>query len=194
MLRRALAAITAFALPARCPGCGIVVAADHNFCLECWRKLDFLGGPACGRCGEPLALALDEASLCGACIADPPPYARVAAGVAYGEIARALALKLKHGQRPGIARTMAKVMRRPAGDLTDALVVPVPLHRRRLWSRGYNQAALIARALAREAGGELALDLIERRRATPCCGGWGARRGPARSPARSRCRRARVRG
>lgn len=46
-------------------------------------------------------------------------------------------------------------------------MVPVPLHRRRIWARGYNQSALIARALARETKHEIALDLFRRRRATP---------------------------
>jgi len=163
----------AFALPPRCPGCGTVVSEDHSFCLDCWRSLDFLGGPACGQCGVPIALAFDEAARCGACLADPPPFDRARAAVAYGPIARALALKLKYGRRPGIALTMARPMRRAgAAMLAGALVAPVPLHRWRLWSRGYNQAALIARAVARD-GGELALDLIERPRRTPPLRGLG---------------------
>lgn len=151
-----------------------VVAADHSFCLDCWRALDFLGGPACAVCAEPLELALHPDTHCGACLADPPPFARLRAAVAYGPIARALALKLKYGRRPGVAMTMARQMQRAAaGMIDDALIVPVPLHRRRIWSRGYNQAALIARALVRRSGGELALDLIERHRATPSLRGLG---------------------
>ncbi|HWI87448.1 MAG TPA: ComF family protein [Sphingomonas sp.] len=166
--RRASAAIVAFALPPRCPGCGAVVAEDHVFCLGCWQALDFLGGPACVQCGEPVALAFDDISRCGACLADPPPFDRARAAVAYGPIARALALKLKYGRRPGVALTMARPMRRVAGAMLDgALVAPVPLHRRRLWWRGYNQAALIARALVRDGAGELALDLLDRPRPTP---------------------------
>ena len=163
----------AFALPPRCPGCGTVVGEDHSFCLDCWRSLDFLGGPACGQCGTPIALAFDEEARCGACLADPPPFDRARAAVAYGPIARALALKLKYGRRPGIALTMARPMRRAgAAMLEGALVAPVPLHRWRIWSRGYNQAALIARAVTAD-GGELALDLIERPRRTPPLRGLG---------------------
>jgi ComF family protein len=161
-----------FALPPRCPGCGVVVGADHSFCLECWRALDFLGGPACAVCAEPLELAFHDDARCGACLADPPPFDRLRAAVAYGPIARALALKLKYGRRPGIAATMAAPLRRAAGDLLDrALVVPVPLHRRRLWWRGYNQAALLARALV--PADRLALDLLVRRRATRPLRGMG---------------------
>jgi len=173
LARNALRGAVAFALPPRCPGCGTVVSEDHSFCLECWRSLDFLGGPACGQCGTPIALAFEEDARCGACLADPPPFDRARAAVAYGPIARALALKLKYGRRPGIALTMARPMRRVGEAMLEgALVVPVPLHRWRLWSRGYNQAALIARALVRERG-ELALDLIERPRRTPPLRGLG---------------------
>ena len=175
-LRRAMAMLVDYVLPPRCSGCGTIVAADHIFCLDCWRSLDFLGGPACAVCAEPLALALDVETRCGQCLADPPPFDRMRAAVAYGRIARSLALKLKYGGRPGAAMTMARHMRRAAaGAIEDALVAPVPLHRRRLWSRGYNQAALIARALVRQQGGELAVDLIDRRRATPALRGLGRR-------------------
>ena len=164
-LRSLSRAMLDFALPPRCSGCGVIVGVDHSFCLACWQELDFLGGPACATCAEPLELALYDDSVCGACLADPPPFDRMRAAVAYGPIARALALKLKYGRRPGIARTMAGPMRRAAGPVLDgALVVPVPLHRRRLWWRGYNQAALIARALVPRP--QLAVDLLTRTRAT----------------------------
>jgi len=173
LARSTLRGAVAFALPPRCPGCGTVVGEDHSFCLECWRSLDFLGGSACAQCGQPIELAFHEEARCGACLADPPPFDRARAAVAYGPIARALALKLKYGRRPGIALTMARPMRRVgAAMLEGALVAPVPLHRWRIWSRGYNQAALIARALTRD-GGELALDLVERHKRTPSLRGLG---------------------
>lgn len=175
-LRRLLRDVVAFALPPRCPGCGTVVDEDHVFCLACWQALDFLGGPGCAQCGEPVALAFHAEARCGACLADPPPFDRVRAAVAYGPIARALALKLKYGRRPGVARTMARPMQRVAGAMLEgALVAPVPLHRRRIWWRGYNQAALIARALVADGAGELALDLIGRPKATPALRGLGRR-------------------
>ena len=174
LIRHAARGAIAFALPPRCPGCGTVVGEDHAFCLACWRELDFLGGPACAQCGEPIELAFHEDARCGACLADPPPFERVRAAVAYGPIARALALKLKYGRRPGIALTMARPMRRVGEPMLEgALVAPVPLHRWRLWSRGYNQAALIARALAQGGSGELALDLLDRPKRTPALRGLG---------------------
>jgi ComF family protein len=162
-----------FALPPRCPGCGTIAAGPHQFCLDCWTAMRFLGTPQCARCGEPFEIDPGKDAECGACIADPPAYDAMRAAVIYGPIARALALKLKYGRRPGIARTVAIQMRRhlPAGE--DWLIAPVPLHRWRIWSRGYNQSALIARALAEDGGQTLALDLIERVRATPPLRGQG---------------------
>ncbi|QJU57693.1 ComF family protein [Sphingomonas sp. AP4-R1] len=172
--RALLRRVVDYALPPRCPGCGVIVADDHAFCLPCWQALDFLGGPACAVCAEPLELALHADSRCGACLADPPPFDRLRAGVAYGPIARALALKLKHGGRAGIARTMARLMARAVGPQeAGVLIVPVPLHRRRLWWRGYNQSALIARALAMQVGGTVAIDALRRTKRTPLLRGLG---------------------
>ena len=79
-----------------------------------------------------------------------------------------MALKIKYGGRPGVAETMARLMARhlPTGG-EAALLAPVPLHRWRIWKRGYNQAALIVAALARRTGYETCVDLLERTKATP---------------------------
>jgi ComF family protein len=163
----------AFALPPRCPGCGVVTSDDHRFCLECWLKLDFLGPPACASCGEPFEIDPGEGARCGACLAHPPAIDGMVAAVAYGEIARKIALKLKYGGRPGLAETIARQMQRLVAPGEDVLIAPVPLHRWRIWSRGYNQSALIARALASRQGLPLALELLERKRATPILRGLG---------------------
>ena len=172
--RAALKPLLDFALPPRCPGCGAVTDEPHRFCLGCWTKLVFLGSPCCARCGLPFDYGADEELLCGRCIADPPAFARMRAAVAYDDIPRKVALKLKYGGRPGVAETMARLMARHLDGLADdALVAPVPLHRWRIWRRGYNQAALLAAALARRGGFEARLDLVERVKATPPLKGMG---------------------
>lgn len=175
-LRMAGTQAIAFALPPRCPGCGVVTPGDHRFCLDCWSRLDFLGDPQCGGCGQPFDHDLGPDARCGACLERPPQLAGMRAAVAYGEIARRLALRLKHGGRPGVAETIGRQLDRLVEPGLDAIVTPVPLHRWRLWRRGYNQAALIARVVARRHALPLALDLIERRRATPMLRGLGPRR------------------
>jgi ComF family protein len=137
-----------FALPPRCPACGTIVGDVHSFCPDCWKQVEFLGNGGCSTCGLPLQAT--DADQCGACLARPPRIARTRAAVAYDDISRGLAIRLKYGRKVAIARTMARYMAPlVARDGSDRLLVPVPLHRTRLWRRGFNQSALVARELAR---------------------------------------------
>jgi ComF family protein len=140
-----------FALPPRCPGCGTIVADVHSFCADCWRQIEFLGDGGCETCGMPLQAT--ELETCAACLARPPRIARVRAAVAYDDLSRGLAIRLKYGRKVAIARTMARYMAPLVQDGEgERILVPVPLHRSRLWSRGFNQSALVARELSRRLG------------------------------------------
>lgn len=154
-----------FALPPRCGGCSDVVATLDTFCAGCWAKLQFLGERGCSTCGIPLE-ATDAAS-CAACLARPPRIRRTRAAVAYDEIPRSLALRLKYGRKVALARTMARYMAPLVESDAAALLVPVPLHRNRLWQRGFNQAVLIARALSKRTGMMVCSDILARTRNTP---------------------------
>lgn len=166
MLSRLLRPAIALALPPRCAGCGAITDSDHRFCAECWSSLRFLGPPWCAACHHPLEYDQGPDTRCGPCLARPPVHAGVDAAVAYGPVPRTLALRLKYGGRTSLAQTAARHMIRYLPGNAD-LLVPVPLHRWRIWSRGYNQAGLIAAALSRESGIPWAGDLLVRSRRTP---------------------------
>lgn len=173
-MREAMRQLFKLALPPRCPGCGAVTAADHRFCASCWGSLRFIGSPWCASCNLPFAYALGEEARCAMCLTDPPPHRGVRAAVAYGEVARALALKLKYAGRTAYAETAAQQMvRLMPGDAE--LLVPVPLHRWRLWRRGYNQAGLIATALSRISAVPVEHHALQRFKPTPVLRGLGAR-------------------
>ena len=174
MLRPLLRTIGDLALPPRCPGCGAPVGADGRFCVTCWSALRFVGPPWCAGCGVPFAFEANPDALCDDCAVSPPRHGGVRTAVAYGPIARRLALRLKYSGRIGLAETMAGLMVRHLPAAAE-LVTPVPLHRWRLWSRGYNQAALLARAVARRGGLPCAADLIVRTRSTPVLRGLSGR-------------------
>lgn len=165
--RAALRQVVDFALPPRCAGCGSVIAAQGAFCFDCWSRLDLLGPPCCARCALPFDYAGEDDMLCAGCLADPPDFDRLRAAVAYGELARIVALKLKYGRRPGAADTMADLMARHLDAFDRPILCPVPLHRWRIWRRGYNQSALIAAALAKRSGLDLRQNLLRRVKATP---------------------------
>jgi ComF family protein len=159
-----------FVLPPRCGGCGVIVAELHSFCPECWKQIEFLGNGGCRTCGIPLEGT--DAELCGACLAQPPPISRTRAAVAYDDLSRGVAIRLKYGRKVALARTMARYMAplvdRGAGD---CLLVPVPLHRSRLWWRGFNQAALVARELSRRLGIDADPFVLRRTKRTPALKG-----------------------
>ena len=164
-------------LPPRCLACGIEVAGQARLCAACWRGLVFIGPPQCRSCGYPLPHASPEAPLCGACAAAPPPYERARAALRYDDGSRRLILAFKHADRTDIGPLLGQWLASAgAGLLADApVVVPVPLHRWRLLRRGYNQAALLAREVARSARLRLVPDLLVRVKATPSQQGLGAR-------------------
>jgi ComF family protein len=172
---RPLQAMIDLVLPPRCPGCRAIVDGDGRFCFNCWQALRFITAPICARCGTPFEVDPGPAAECGACLAEPPRYARARAALVYGGPARTVLLGLKHGDRQYLARMMAVHMARAGAGLIgpDTLLVPVPLHRWRLWRRGFNQAALLARALAARGEGELAVDALIRAKATPPSVGMG---------------------
>ncbi|WNO52664.1 ComF family protein [Stakelama saccharophila] len=161
-----------YALPPRCPACGTITEADHRFCAPCWARLEFVGPPWCASCQSPFAFDRGAEALCGPCLAAPPRHDGVRAAVAYGDIARDLALRLKYGGRTACAKTMARVMARTLDGDIDVFV-PVPLHRWRIWRRGYNQAGLIADALSRQWAGSRRVDPLLRTRSTPALRGMG---------------------
>lgn len=170
-LKSAIRPLIDYALPPRCPGCGAVVAADHAFCLACWSGMQLLGDPCCARCGLPFEHDRGAGAECGACLADPPPFDSARAVLAYGDVAKTVALRLKYGRRIGLARLIARQMVRHVAVEQQPLIIPVPLHRWRLWWRGFNQSALIADHMGRLTG--LAVDkhgLVRAKRTQPLRG------------------------
>lgn len=112
--------------------------------------------------------------VCAPCLASPPIHDGIAAATLYTEGSRRLVLAFKHGRRIALAPLLARLI---AAKLPmvgpDWLIVPVPLHRWRLWQRGFNQSALLAREIARITGAEILVDGLTRRKATPMLGGLG---------------------
>lgn len=157
--------------PPHCLFCGKVVAAEDGLCGSCWRETPFIAGLVCDTCGVPLpgSAGADERLLCDACLTIARPWSRGRAALLYRDNGRRIVLSLKHGDRTELARPAAAWMARAGADILSPghLVVPVPLHWRRLLSRRYNQSALLAQALARHLGAELCPDLLRRARATP---------------------------
>jgi ComF family protein len=138
---------------------------------EAWSKIRFIAEPLCDGCGAPYEYDIGE--RCAACLARPRAFSRARAACLYDEASRDLILKLKHADRTDLAGVFVSWISRAAADLiaeADA-IAPAPLHRWRLLGRRYNQAAEIARPLARRAGRVYLPDALVRTRHTESQGG-----------------------
>ena len=129
-------------------------AASPGLSVQGWSRVTFVEAPVCDGCGLPFDYDLGEGARCAACEARPRAFSRARAACLYDEHSRELILQFKHADRLDLARLFSLWLSRAAADLTaeaDA-VVPVPMHPLRLIRRRYNQAAEMARPLARGAG------------------------------------------
>jgi ComF family protein len=166
---RLMRAVVDGLLPPCCLGCGAGVERQGTLCAECWTSLTLLGPPCCACCGHPFPYAADDVALCAACSARPPVFDSARAVFRYDDASRTLVLRFKHADETHGAAFFGHWLARAGMPLCGRadLIAPVPLHRWRLLARRYNQAALLAGALARAADKPLAVDLLQRRRHTP---------------------------
>ena len=164
-------------LPPQCVTCDRPVEVQGQFCASCFEKTQFNTTPCCVRCGVSLegagqgaATAIQGAAgqACPACVRAPPPWSEARAALRYDEQTKRIILPFKYGDRVETARALAPLMARAGAELLRQAdwLVPVPLHRRRMIVRRYNQAAALARALSRIAGRSALLDALRRVRAT----------------------------
>ncbi|MCH2094435.1 MAG: ComF family protein [Rhodobacteraceae bacterium] len=164
--------------PPRCISCGGLVDSDTGLCGTCWRDTPFISGLTCDLCGVPLPgdpddTPGDDPIHCDDCLTTARPWDRGRAALLYKDNGRKLVLKLKHADRHDIAPPAAQWMARSLADidLSDALVVPIPLHFRRLLKRRFNQSALLAKNLAKHMDLDWCPDALLRKRYTPVLDG-----------------------
>lgn len=175
VLAAALEPVVDFVFPPRCPSCSAGVGRHGGLCGECWAGLAIPAEPWCAACQRPFGEeGPPTGALCAPCLAKPPRHAGIFAATLYTPVSRKLVLAFKHGRRIAMAPMLARLIAaRLPDDGGQRLIVPVPLHRWRLWSRGYNQAALLAGALERLGKGKVLVDALDRRKRTPSLGGLG---------------------
>jgi len=168
-LRAALRLALDVALPPLCPSCREPLGDGVGLCAACWSKQIVIEPPYCARLGIPFSYDPGPGLLSMEAIANPPAYDRARAAVRYDDIARALVLTFKYGDRLDLAPMIGRWMARAGRELlTDAdALIPVPLHWRRLWARRFNQSAALARAISGASGVPVLDGALKRVRATP---------------------------
>lgn len=166
--RNAARGILHFVLPPRCLSCDERVGEHGGLCAACWTQMSYIEKPFCARTGKPLAYDLGDGILSAEAIANPPVYRKMRAAVRYEGTARRLVLAFKFHDRLDLAPYLARAMARAGRDIIDEtdIVLPVPLHPRRLFSRRFNQSAELAKEIATLSGKPHALQALRRIRPT----------------------------
>jgi ComF family protein len=148
------------------PTCGGRGADGRDLCAGCAEDLE-RNRLSCPRCALPLSA---PAPLCGECLRSAPPFAAAYAPFVYGHPLDLLVGRLKFAHGLAAGRVLSQLWLAAIAEAPPPLpqlIVPVPLHAQRLRERGYNQALELARPIARALRIPLAVDLLERTRATP---------------------------
>ncbi len=155
--------------PPHCIACGSATEASNGLCGRCWRQISFIERPFCERLGTPFHQDFGRGLQSPEAIAHPPVFRRARAVALFDNgTARQLVHRLKYGDRLEVARLMGRWIARAATELLEdaPVIVPMPLHRRRLWSRQFNQAALLGDEMARVTGLSCDPFLLDRVKAT----------------------------
>ncbi|TCM48720.1 ComF family protein [Rhizobium sp. PP-F2F-G48] len=162
--------------PPVCRGCARFVQSHAAVCPLCWASLRLIERPFCEVLGVPFSHDLGRGILSADAIANPPPFTRLRSVAIHTGIARDLVHALKYTDRTDLAPMMAAWMLRAGEGAVEAAeaIVPVPLHKYRLWSRRFNQSAELARALARLSGRPMVSEALVRQRPTARQVGLGA--------------------
>ncbi len=171
-----LSELAGFLFPLRCAGCAVLLEprAPGWLCPSCFARIEWLEDPLCAACGIPLAAG--AGACCERCLSRPQSFRRARAVIRYaadGAAAEGVVGSILRRHKYGYDQCLGAVLleclvkRMPLEPADYDLVAPVPLHWTRLWRRGFNQAALLARGLAARFGLAFEAELLFRRRRTP---------------------------
>lgn len=142
-------------LPPRCLLCGKIISGENGLCAECFSKINFISYPICKRCGYPISNGF-EGMNCPNCINNTKsPFSMQRAMVYYDENTRPLITNFKFRDKTENASFLAKWLYAAGQDIWQQgadLLVPVPLHAKRLRHRKFNQSALMCKELSRLTG------------------------------------------
>jgi ComF family protein len=156
------------AWPPTCLACGAPTARHAALCASCFVAQRPITRPLCPRLGIPFESDPGPGAISTAAMVEPPPFRRARAALVYNDIARKIVARMKYGDHPELARYCARLMHAAGAEFWPErpVLVPVPMHRTRLWRRHFNQSLEIARELSLLTGCPVEIGLVRRDRPT----------------------------
>jgi len=146
-------AVVDFMYPPRCSLCGRYDGNEEGICFDCLSQINYIGRPLCIRCGKPFSHEFATDHFCGECLTGKRYFSKARAVGLYNGLFRKTLHRFKYQWNHCLATPLGTLMANRMGsffsDAAYQCMVPVPLHRRRLRKRGFNQALVLARILSR---------------------------------------------
>jgi ComF family protein len=175
---KALKSLIDLIYPPRCPICRVFLrdrvvllsGQDLPFCHDCFKGFTEITSPICALCGRPFSDGIEQDRICVDCLRKRPSYDIARAPYLYDGALMEAIHELKYAQRSYLADSLGLLLALYAqtwiGGLKGCLVMPVPLHPRRLRARGFNQSLLLSRCVAATTGAQLDFLSLRRTRYT----------------------------
>ena len=169
MLLKVFKTLVDLILPHRCIKCTQVLHGTFGICSTCWGKIKFISAPMCITCGMPFEFSFNQETNCGACIKEANFFDKARSLFVYNDESSILIHKLKYMDKTHIAAYFAQWLKNAFQKEIDEcdIIIPVPLHRKRLNQRFFNQAALIANSLGKKCDKAVTISYLERRKHIP---------------------------
>lgn len=178
MLDEVINGILDWLYPPRCMSCGCLlplatdiatISGEKYFCINCWRLLEWINEPVCGKCGRPIDVTEADGTICKDCLGKTFHFERNYSVLVYDDALKDLIHRFKYHGRPGYARGLGTILFTKLPRLIFEgvdYIIPVPMYRKKERKRGYNQAELLARTLSRHTGIPMRTDLLVRTKDT----------------------------
>ncbi len=141
--------------PNRCLTCQQMIGPDGLFCNDDWQKLQFITEPKCKICAYPFEFTVGthQDLLCPQCLVKRPSFDSVVTLFRYNDQIKKIIADLKYYDATHLSKKFAKMLLAKIAPQLDKydLIVAVPLHKKRLRERKFNQASLLCRAILKDA-------------------------------------------
>ena len=155
--------------PPKCVYCGKIVEDYDTLCEDCWKKIKFIEKPFCDKCSTPLQEKVSEHDLCAKCLKEHNYFIKARSAVIYNKESAKIILWYKIYDKIHLKKFISKLMFNAAKDIINDIdvFIPVPLHKKRLIFRRYNQALFLAEEIAKLSNKTIIKDFLQRNKYTP---------------------------
>ena len=142
-------------LPHKCMQCSKIVSKAGLLCVNCWEQIEFITKPYCSTCGVPFEFDIEQELECGTCIKRKPYFDSAFSLFKYSKQSQKILHKLKYNDKPHMSKHLALwLFNRMTSAETKSYqyIIPIPIHRKRMRQRFYNQSALLADYFSKYSG------------------------------------------